>query len=87
MQKLGELRQTNGQTMSNSRMARLTDSIKTEGVKDPLVVTQHEGATYILDGNNRAIAAYKAGLNEVPVIEKQLPWSGFKSPGDLTFEP
>lgn len=63
-------------------------SIRNDGaVREPLVVTRHEGALYILDDRHRALAAPRAGVSEVPVGEVQLPWGAHKSPADLVYSP
>ncbi|SEM54378.1 RHS repeat-associated core domain-containing protein [Luteibacter sp. UNCMF331Sha3.1] len=87
MAKLGDLRPTHGQTMSNRAMKALTNSIKESGVQSPLTVTEHEGASYIVDGNNRFVAAMRAGVKEVPVIKKELPFGAYKNADDLDFTP
>lgn len=42
--------------MSNKQLDKLTKSIRSEGIKEPLTVTEHQGKLYILDGHHRALA-------------------------------
>src|SRR4029453_12716411 len=50
-------------TPDDPETIRLADSIRAEGVKEPLVITQDN---YILSGHRRHMAARIAGLDEVP---------------------
>jgi ParB-like chromosome segregation protein Spo0J len=61
--------------------------IRTDGLKEPLTVTEHQGKTYILDGNNRIIAAQRAGIEEVPVNKVDLPFGAYQTPADLNYTP
>ena len=52
-------------------MEELTESIRQQGIVQPVVVTPAEGETYtIVAGERRWRAAQRAGLAEVPVIVK-----------------
>lgn len=50
----------------------LAESIKEKGVLQPLLVRKHENFYEIIAGERRWRAAQLAGLNKVPVIEKDL---------------
>ena len=52
-------------TPDDPETIRLADSIRAEGVKEPLVITQDN---YILSGHRRHVAARMAGLDKVPVV-------------------
>ena len=59
--------------LDNEDMEELVDSIKVNGVLSPIVVRPHpEGGYEILSGHRRARACEKAGINEVPVVVKNL---------------
>jgi ParB family chromosome partitioning protein len=49
---------------------QLRDSIKAQGVIQPLLVRKHESGYELIAGERRLRAAKKAGLREVPVIIK-----------------
>ncbi|AMO95601.1 lysM domain protein [Collimonas fungivorans] len=85
--KIGDLLATHGKTMSNSESNRLVNSMKTEGIKNPLTVTENNGKLFVLDGNNRLFAAPRAGISEVPIVRVELPFGAYKSPTDLLFTP
>lgn len=56
---------------NDSGMEDLTESIRQQGIVQPVVVTPAEGDTYtIVAGERRWRAAQRAGLEEVPVVVK-----------------
>lgn len=85
--KVGELIATHGRTMSNKQLDKLVKSIRSEGIKEPLTVTEHQGKLYILDGHHRALAAPRAGIAEVPINRVELPFGAYKTVDDLIFTP
>lgn len=54
---------------SSTDLPALTESIKQEGIKEPITVTVStaDGLAYITDGNNRLAAARELGLKDVPI--------------------
>lgn len=52
------------------RLDDMVESIKEHGVMIPILGRMYKGKLEILSGHNRLNAAIKAGLKEVPVIEK-----------------
>ena len=57
---------------SNRRMQELMDSIRANGIIEPLVVRQTEGGYQIIVGERRWRAAQKLGLTRVPVVVKDV---------------
>jgi ParB family chromosome partitioning protein len=54
-------------------LAELAESIRAQGIVQPLVVTAEEGGTYsIVAGERRFRAAQLAGLTEVPVVLREV---------------
>lgn len=53
-------------------IAELCESIKENGIIQPIIVTQHENEFQIISGERRWRAARKAGLEQVPVIVKRV---------------
>lgn len=53
---------------SSTDLKTLTDSIRREGVKEPITITVSpiDGKGYVTDGNNRLAGAMSAGLKDVP---------------------
>jgi ParB family chromosome partitioning protein len=57
----------------DARLDELTESIRAQGVVQPLVVTPKGGGAYVIvAGERRWRAAKKAGLAEVPVVVRQV---------------
>ncbi|MGE0027249.1 MAG: ParB/RepB/Spo0J family partition protein [Thermoleophilia bacterium] len=48
----------------------LTDSVRAQGILQPLLVERTEEGAVLLDGHRRLAAARAAGITEVPVIER-----------------
>lgn len=60
--------------MSPESLAELADSIKAQGVMQPILVRPVEGGRYeIIAGERRFRASQMAGLKEVPVLIKVVP--------------
>lgn len=58
---------------SQDKRQQMIESIKEYGILNPLIVRQIEGSQYeIISGHNRTTCAKEAGLNQIPVIVKQL---------------
>ena len=57
---------------SEADLQELTDSIKTQGVLQPLLVRQDEAGYELIAGERRLRASKRAGLTQVPVIIKRV---------------
>jgi ParB family chromosome partitioning protein len=57
---------------SEAELTELCDSIRTQGIIQPLLVRKHDSGYEIVAGERRFRAAKKAGLREVPVIIKSV---------------
>jgi ParB family chromosome partitioning protein len=55
---------------SDDELTELSDSIKTQGIIQPLLVRKHGSGYELVAGERRLRAAKKAGLKQVPVIIK-----------------
>lgn len=64
------------------RIAALTESIKREGIRNPIRLDQD--ATSVIDGHHRIFAALDAGLTEVPVADA---WDGSDWGDHTAWEP
>ena len=58
--------------LTANKMAELRESIKNDGIKEPLIVTKHNDGYVVLDGNHRLRIANDIGLKTVPCIVKHL---------------
>jgi ParB family chromosome partitioning protein len=60
-------------TFDDARLGELADSIKAQGIIQPLVVRGREGGGYeLIAGERRWRAAQRAGLHEVPVVVREI---------------
>ena len=59
--------------MNPEALAELAESIRTQGVVQPIVVRPWEGDYEIIAGERRWRAAQMAGLREVPCLVRQVP--------------
>lgn len=60
--------------MNSESLAELAESIKTQGIMQPILVRPVQGDGYeIIAGERRFRAAQLAGLSEVPVLIKEVP--------------
>lgn len=57
---------------SDEKLTELAESIKTHGIIQPLLVRERDGRYQLIAGERRLRAAKLAGLNEVPVVIKDL---------------
>jgi ParB family chromosome partitioning protein len=57
---------------SEDELTELSDSIKAQGIIQPLLVRKHSRGYELVAGERRLRAAKKAGLNKVPVIIKSV---------------
>jgi RHS repeat-associated protein len=80
-----ELRATH--SVGKKAVARLAADIEENGMKEPLKYVEHQGEKHVVDGNHRLQAARKLGIKQVPAERVELPYKGYKTPGDLTFTP
>lgn len=60
------------QNFDQEAIDALTESVKEKGILQPILVRKKGGIYEIIAGERRYRAAQKAGLKEVPVIEKDL---------------
>ena len=67
--------------MSKREFAGLLQSIKADGLQNPLIkYTVVGGTPYVLHGSNRPLAARKLGLeNKLIFQEVQLPFLGYRN--------
>ncbi len=59
-------------TFSDEDLQELAESIKAQGILQPLLVRNHAAGYELIAGERRLRAAKRAGLNQVPVVIKQV---------------
>ncbi len=60
------------QSFDDDKLEALAESIRAQGVVQPLIVTAAEGGYRIVAGERRWRAAQRAGLTEVPVVVREV---------------
>ena len=83
---LTALNPTHYLTRSQNAMQKLVNDIREFGIKTPIEYITSSGKNYIVGGNHRYFAAMKLGIQEVEVVQRQLPFLGYKTPLDLMLE-
>lgn len=78
-----DLQATHSQTLSKKSMNKLIDDIKDNGISETIKYVEHNGQKYVVDGHHRLIAAKRLGLEQVPIEQVELPYSGYKTIEDL----
>lgn len=72
---IGELRANKGQPRKNfdeQALEELTDSVRQNGILQPILVRKVGGSYQIVAGERRYQAAKRAGLTEVPVVIREI---------------
>lgn len=59
-------------TFNEETLAELTESVREQGIIQPILVERKDDSYVIIAGERRFRAAQRAGLEEIPVVVKQL---------------
>lgn len=78
-----QLTQTHKLTLSKKQYSNLVDSIRKNGVAEPIKYVEYNGAKYVVDGHHRLQAAKQLKLDKVPIEKVSLPYKGYKTVNDL----
>jgi hypothetical protein len=81
--KSSELNTTHSITMSKNKFKSFVETIKNEGIKEPIKYVEYNGHKYVVDGHHRLEAAKQLGIKDVPVQKVELPYGGYKTVDDL----
>jgi RHS repeat-associated protein len=73
-------------TKSKTQMQTLVDDVRVNGIQESIKYVESNGVKYIVDGHHRYFAAKKLGIQNVPVEQVKLPYSGYKTAADLTLD-
>ena len=69
--------------MSKNQFKSFVETIKNEGINEPIKYVEYNGQKYVVDGHHRLLAAKIIGIMDVPVEKVELPYKGYNSVEDL----
>ena len=78
-----KLTQTHKLTLSKKQYSNLVESIRKNGITEPIKYVEYKGTKYVVDGHHRLRAAKQLGLDKIPTQKVSLPYKGYKTVNDL----
>lgn len=78
-----QLKQTHRLTLSKKQYSKLVESIRKNGITEPIKYVEYNGTKYVVDGHHRLRAAKEIKLDKIPVERVTLPYKGYKTINDL----
>ena len=78
-----KITKTHSLTLSKKKYAELVESIRKNGITEPIKYVEHNGTKYVVDGHHRLQAAKDLKLKDIPVEKVSLPYKGYKTVTDL----
>ena len=78
-----KLTQTHKLTLSKKQYSNLVESIRKNGITEPIKYVEYKGTKYVVDGHHRLRAAKQLGLDKIPVQKVSLPYKGYNTINDL----
>ena len=78
-----KLTQTHKLTVSKKQYENLVESIRKNGITEPIKYVEYKGTKYVVDGHHRLRAAKQLGLDKIPTQRVSLPYKGYKTINDL----
>ena len=78
-----KLTQTHKLTLSKKQYSKLVESIRKNGITEPIKYVEYRGTKYVVDGHHRLRAAKQLGLDKIPTQKVSLPYKGYKTINDL----
>lgn len=68
------------------RFTELLNSIRVQGILEPIRYVEYNGLKYIVDGHHRHKIAIVLQMNEVPAEKVYLPYNGYNTTDDLIYQ-
>ncbi len=78
-----KITKTHSLTLSKKKYAELVESIRKNGITEPIKYVEHNGTKYVVDGHHRLQAAKDLKLKDIPAEKVSLPYKGYKTVTDL----
>ena len=78
-----KLTQTHKLTLSKKQYSILVESIRKNGITEPIKYVEYKGTKYVVDGHHRLRVAKQLGLDKIPTQKVSLPYKGYKTVNDL----
>ena len=78
-----KLTQTHKLTLSKKQYNKLVESIRKNGITEPIKYVEYKGTKYVVDGHHRLRAAKQLRLDNIPTQKVSLPYKGYKTINDL----
>ena len=78
-----KLTQTHKLTLSKKQYSNLIESIRKNGITEPIKYVEYKGTKYVVDGHHRLRAAKQLKLDKIPTQKVSLPYKGYKTINDL----
>ena len=75
--------QTHKLTLSKKQYGNLMNSIRKNGMTEPIKYIEYKGSKYVVDGHHRLMIAKQLGMVKVPIQKVSLPYKGYKTIDDL----
>ena len=83
VEKTTNLNTTHSLTMGKNKFNKFVETIRKEGIKEPIKYVEYNGKKYVVDGHHRLQAAKRLKIEDVPVEKVDLPYAGYKTIEDL----